>query len=426
MTRPAVILIVLASSLAASSARAAADSTDYVVQVLETFTPETRAYAAARATLGFLEPVYALLAMAFLLFSGASARMRDAAHGIAHRPWLRAALYVALFAVAVTLLGLPFEWYRGYALEHRYGMSNQTFGEWLADQGKGVLVGIAVFGVVPLARATLAALERFPRFGWAVVAAGTLPVLLAGALLQPLVVDPLFNRFEPLRDPALERRIVALAERAGVSGGRVLQADRSEQTRKLNAYVNGFGATHRIVLWDTLIDGMRPDEVLFVTGHELGHYVLQHVWKGLALSGLLAFAAWGFAVALSRAALARWGRRWEVPAVHDLAAVPLLIASLTLLSLPAQPAIHAFSRAVEHEADVFALELTHDNDAGARSFLKLAAGNRSNPDPDPIVKWFLYTHPPLLDRIRFALDYRPWERGEPPRVFHGPPPGGSP
>src|SRR5262249_17181134 len=156
-------------------------------------------------------------------------------------------------------------------------------------------------------------------------------------LLQPLVVDPLFNKFTPLRDQQLKAHILELAERAGIPGRKVYEVDRSAQTVKYNAYVNGFGASQRIVLWDTTIKGMREDEILFVMGHEMGHYRLSHIGKGIAAYSLLSFLAFFLTQRLSAGALRRYGARWRIGDLADLAALPLLAAVLGLLAFVGEP-----------------------------------------------------------------------------------------
>jgi Zn-dependent protease with chaperone function len=243
-------------------------------------------------------------------------------------------------------------------------------------------------------------------------------VATASVLLQPLVFDPLFNKFTPLHDASLRSDILALAARAGIPARNVYEVDMSTKTKKVNAYMTGFGSSQRIVLWDTTLQQMSRDEILFVMGHEMGHYVLHHIWKGLAWVAVGSFAVFWLTAWFARVLLARFGGRWNVHSAGDLAAIPLLFAVLMAVNYVGEPIANAISRGVEHEADVFAIELTHDNDAGARSFLKLAAGNRSDPEPAGWVKWLLFTHPPLGERIRFALDYKPWEKGEPNRAYH--------
>jgi Zn-dependent protease with chaperone function len=313
----------------------------------------------------------------------------------------------------------PLTWYETYALELRFGFMTQSLAGWFVDQLKALAFQIVAVGVVPLLAIAWFAVEWSPRRWWLLLASGTLPVLVASVLLQPLVFDPLFNEFTPLHDEQLRTEILALGARADVPARNVYEVDMSNRTKKVNAYVSGFGASQRIVLWDTMLEAMRKDEILFVMGHEMGHYVLMHIWRGVLWSSLAAIGVFWLVAQLANGALRLWGARWGVTSVADLAAMPLLIAVLSLVSYVGAPISNVVSRAIEHESDVYALELTHDNDAGARAFLKLARGNRSDPEPAAWVKWFLYTHPPLGERIRFAQSYRPWEKGEPNRQYRG-------
>jgi Zn-dependent protease with chaperone function len=351
------------------------------------------------------------------MFTGLSARFRDIAVGLGHRRYVRVLVFFALYSLAVFLLSLPLAWYEEFALEHQYGLSTQTLGAWLLDSVKGLVTSVISVGVIPLLALAWRAVERSPRRWWLWIAAGTLPVAVAAMLLEPLVLDPLFNKFQPLQDAGLRTEILALAKRAGIPARHVYEVDMSTRTRKLNAYVNGFGASQRVVLWDTTLRRMTRREILFVTGHEMGHYVLGHAWKTLLLLGAGAFLAFWLCARLTEAWLAAFGRQWGVTRVSDLAAMPVIALSLTMVTLLAMPGMNALSCRAEHEADLYGIEITRDNDAAARAFLKLAQDNRSDPDPSPLVRVLLYDHPPLADRIRVALDYRPWEHGEPNRYF---------
>ena len=394
---------------------------DYIAEVRANFTPENRAYSHIRTVLAFLAPFYAITTALLILFSGLAAKLREIAHNLGRRTYVRVLMFLVLYSMVDFVLAFPLAWYQGYALEHQFGLSTQTFGAWFGEQGKSVVVGIVLFGVVPILSLGYWAISRWPKHWWLPVALGTLPLIVAGALIQPLLIDPLYNKFTPLGDQHLKSRIVALAARAGIPGRNVYEVDKSAQTKKYNAYVNGFGASQRIVLWDTTLKGMREDEILFVMGHEMGHYKLGHIWRGIAAQSLLTFVLL-FAVArIGRWATARFGDRWGFYSLSDVASMPLLSAALTLVTFTAQPLINGFSRGIEHEADVFAVELTRDNDAGARSFLKLGSQNRSDPEPTAFVRLFQYTHPPLIERIRFALEYRPWEHGQANRVYKGSP-----
>ncbi len=409
-----------ADSTAADRALTApAPPPDHLAEVRANFTPENRKYASTRVALSFIEPLYGLLAGLLILFSGLSARMRDVAHAIGKSRYVRVFVYLALYSVAGFVLTFPLEWYQGFALEHQYSLSNETFLAWFLDALKSMALSLAFLGLVPVVSLAYAAIEKSPKRWWLWLSAGALPVVVAGTLLQPLVFDPAFNKFTPLRDQQLKTKIIALAERAGIPGRNVYEVDKSAQTRKYNAYVNGFGVSQRIVLWDTTLKGMRQDEILFVMGHEMGHYVLGHIWKGTAFTVGLNFALFLFSFVAMRWCVARFGERWEFHELYDVASMPLLALTIGIASFVAQPFSNSFSRTIEHEADVFGLEITHTNDAGARAFIKLGSQNKSNPEPGALVKTLLYTHPPLIERIRFALEYHPWSEGKPNRMYRG-------
>lgn len=413
----ALVCAAVAHAADATSAAGSAPVRDYLAEARAGFTPENRAYSQTRVFLRLVGPLYGIFAGFLLLFTGLSRRFRDMAHGLGHRLYVRVLVYFTLYATAIFVLSLPLAWFEEYALEHQYGLSTQSFGGWLGDSLKGHVFSIVAVGVVPLLALAWGRIVASPRRWWAWIAAGTLPVALVAIVLQPIVFDPLFNKFTPLHDAALRSDILALGARAGIPGRNVYEVDMSAKTKKINAYVSGFGASQRIVLWDTALKGLKHDEILFVMGHEMGHYVLGHMWKYLAVVSLGAFAAFWACAQLAGALVRRFGAQWGVEGVSDLAAMPALFLSLTIVTLVTMPAMNALSCQVEHESDVYALELTHDNDAGARSFLQLATDNRSDPEPPTWVRVLLYDHPPLGERIRFALEYRPWEKGEPNRLY---------
>ncbi|MBI1798983.1 MAG: M48 family metallopeptidase [Candidatus Eisenbacteria bacterium] len=409
------------SVTAASSAPIAggASSRDYLAEVRAAFTAENRAYSARRVFLAIVDPLYAIAVGLFLLFSGLAARLRDVAENMGSRRYVQVLVYLALYVLIAWVLTFPLSWYAGFALEHQFGLSTQTFGAWLADELKGQAVIIAFIGVIPLLSLAYRAIEKNPRGWWLRFAIATLPVVVFMVLIEPIAIDPLFNKFTPLADATLKREILDLGARAGIPARNVYEVDQSTKTRKFNAYVNGFGASQRIVIWDTTLKGMSHDEILFVMGHEMGHYVLGHIWKGIIAISAAAFAIFWLASLIMNALLGGFAGRWKIRAIHDIATIPLLAMTLTTLSLVAQPISNAYSRLTEHEADLFGLEITRTNDAAARAFLKLGAQNRSNPDPAPWLRIFEYTHPPLLERVRSAIEYHPWIEGKPNRFFKG-------
>ena len=244
------------------------------------------------------------------------------------------------------------------------------------------------------------------------------PLLAFVSLIGPLWIAPLFNRFGPMQDKVLEARILKLAERAGIEQVRVFEVDKSRVTKTINAYVTGIGRSKRIVLWDTAIAQQEPREVLAEMGHEMGHYVLGHVVKGILVQSLLLLAVL-YMVSLSATAMIRRLRhRFAFDRVEDIASVPLMLLLINLFFFVIAPAWMAFSRHQEHEADRFALELTHDNHALGTHLVKLQERNLSIPRPGWFPEWWRATHPSLGDRIDFANAYKPWASGRPTVYGH--------
>ncbi|MFO0910697.1 MAG: M48 family metallopeptidase [Isosphaeraceae bacterium] len=351
---------------------------------------------------------------AVLLVSGASARLRDRAARLTRNRWLgTVAVYLIVFLVIVFLVELPFRYRFGFVRLHEYGLSNQTFAKWLGDSFKGLFVDLV--GAIAFAWIPFWLIGRFPRSWWLWMAAGGVPFIAFVALISPVLIDPLFNEFGPMQDKALEARILGLAQRAGIAGGRVYEVNKSVDTRTLNAYVTGLLGTHRIVLWDTLLEKFDEPQILAVMGHEMGHYVLRHVERGVVLSSVLLVVGLFWTDRAGRWALARWGERWGVRTLSDIAAAPLLLILIACSSVVLGPVGLAFSRYQEHEADRFALELTHLNHAAARAFSDFQRENLGIPRPDPFCALFRSSHPCAADRIEFSNTYRPWETGQPSR-----------
>ena len=390
---------------------------DYLAEVRAGYTPENRAYWTTNVVLDLVGIAYGIAVSLIFLFGRISARIRDFAHGHARGRYRRLLIYFAIYSALSFLIAFPLSWYQGFALEHRYHLSTESFGRWLGDELKELGLAIAFLGVAPILVLAYFVMERVRRW-WVVLAAAWIPLVVTFVLIEPVVIDPLFNKFTPLKDQALKQQILALAAKAGIPGRNVYQVDKSVQTKKYNAYVNGFGASQRIVLWDTTLKGMKPDEILFVMGHEMGHYRLGHIWKEIVFLSVLGFAVFYLSGALMTWSVRRFGPRWGFAELHDIASIPLFLLALNVVGLVTQPLVCAQSRGQEHQADTFGLEVTHLNDAAARAFVKLGSQNKSNPEPPRLLEWFEYTHPPLLERVRYALEYRPWEQGKPNQAFH--------
>ena len=362
-----------------------------------------------------IDTLVALAIPALILLTGASARLRDTTRRWGKRWYPALVLYLLAFGLLSFLLELPLGFYEGFVRLHAYGLSNQSLGRWAWH----TLLGLGVAGVAGAVTiwAPYLLIRKTPRWWWAWLALLTIPYTAFVLIISPLWIEPLFNHFAPLQNRELAARIHTLARQAGIGDAPIYQVDMSRDTRSLNAYVTGIGGTERVVLWDTLIKTLPEREVLFATAHEMGHYVLHHTAMMIVVSGVLALIAGWVVDRTARWALRRWGERWRVHDLADPAALPLLLIWLQLVLLVVSPALLAFSRYEESAADRFALELTHDPYAGAKTFVDLGRENLSVPWPPKLLVWFAYTHPPLGERIETA---NAWGRAHlPPRIDRG-------
>jgi STE24 endopeptidase len=362
-----------------------------------------------------VEQLLALLIPALILLTGFSARLRTFASHVGRGHFYPTLLvYLALLSLLMFLIDLPLGYYVGFAREHAYGLSEQKLSKWVSDQLKGLGVGLVIGAMVLWVPYWL--LGRSPQRWWLWTGMLALPFYLLTLVVVPLWIAPLFNKFGPMKDKALEAEVLATARKAGVEGARVFEVEKSVDTKKVNAYVTGIGSTKRIVLWDTLLAKLSPAQTKFVVGHELGHYVLGHVWTSVLLSSLLTVLGLLGAHLLSSFLLARLGTRMGFDRLSDVASLPLLMLLLSMFSLAITPAALAFSRYHERQADRFGLELTHDNHSAATAFVALQEQNLSIPRPGLLYKIFRASHPPIGERVDFINNYKPWQRpGSMPR-----------
>jgi len=368
---------------------------------LKYFTPEEiargQSYMGGRYLLFGIRSVVQLAFFLVLIFAPASRTLRDLSEAWAgHCPWLALTLYAACLLLLYRLLLLPLELYGGYYREHMYGLSTQGLGGWFKDWGKGLLLQVIL--LLPTVNLLYLFIRRDP-LRWFLPAGGVLTVLiLVLAFAAPVLIDPLFHTFTPLKDADLKGRVIRLAERAGVAVEQVLEADASRRTVKANAYVTGFGQTKRIVLYDTLLTRASADEVEVVLAHEMGHRMYQHIWKGVGLSVVALFVGLGIT-----ALVLRWGSaRGLITHPADPAGLPLLILTLLLLSLVTLPLQNVVSRHFERQADRAALELTGNRQAHIKVEVDLARSNLADITPPRWAVLLLYTHPPVLERIAIA------------------------
>ncbi len=393
-----------------------------------TLPPEKLRQAVALARTGrrlyFAEFFTGLLALLIILRVGWAAKLRDWATRATRRTFLQAAIFCPLLVLTLDLARLPFHIW-GHAVLRGYGLSVQGWISWLLDWMKEEAITLVI--------ATLAGwllyklIRHSPRRWWMGAWAAAVLLIIAGFYVEPLVIEPLFYDFRPLAEshPQLVRDVEQTIARVGVviPEDRILEMIASSKVNELNAYVSGIGSTKRIVFWDTLLARTDEPQTLSVFGHELGHYVLGHAWKGIVLSAIglgisLPILAWLFA-----AVLRKWESLWYVRAPQDWTSLAVLLLLILVFQFATTPVDNAVSRYIEHQADVFGLEVIHgivtdSPQVAAEAFQILGEANLEEPDPSPAVVFWFYTHPPIADRIGFALSYDPWSTGGSPQFIH--------
>jgi len=378
-------------------------------------------YSRAAYTMYFVAVGLNVLALVILLRLGIAAKFRDCAESVSDRRWVQALIFVPLLVLTVDIVALPLRLY-GHVLSLRYEMSVEKWGSWLSDWTKEqlLMVGFALIFALILS----AIMRRSPRRWWLYLWFATLPVAILIVFISPWFIDPLFNKFEPLQaeHPDLVAAIENLTRHAGVPipADRMFLMRASEKTNAVDAYVTGLGASKRVVVWDTTIQKATANETLFIVGHELGHYVLGHIWKGfLFAAAMMLIGFYGLFRALHWT-LGRWGGDWRIYGAEDWAAFAVLLLLVEIGMFLVAPVANGFSRMQEHAADVYGLEVTHgiipdSSDVAAQSFQVLGEVDLADPSPPEFITFWLYSHPPLAERLVFAHGYDPWSNGEAPK-----------
>lgn len=386
-----------------------------------TLPPETlqKAEALYRTRLAMLlvGTVYGLVILTVVLGARIAPRFRDLAERASGRRVVQALVFVPLFVLTLDVLNLPISAYE-HSLSLSYGLSVQAWGSWFQDWAKAELLGVLL--TTPLIFGLYGVLRRSPQRWWLYGWLAMIPVILVLVLVTPIYIAPMFDTFTPLeqRQPQLVPALERVLARGGVAieRARMFEMAASDKVTTYNAYVTGIGASKRVVVWDNTARDLQTEETMFVFGHEMGHYVLQHVWLslGMAVAGLLAQLY--LAHRLITGVLARFGPRLGIRGLTDWASLPVLLVLMSLFGTLAQPATAAVSRYLEHQADIYGLEVTHGlspdaSQAAARAFQKLGQKGLVYPAPHPLYVWWSFSHPPVAERVQFAAEYQPWSRG---------------
>ena len=412
----AVVFIALAS-LGGWHAARAADSPSPAVSAhfdaaaataayLATLTPAERARSDAYFEGGYWLILWdflvgLLLAWALLAWR-LSARMRDFAARLTRFRWAQTALYAIQYFLLTTLVTLPWAAYEGYAREHQYGMSNQGLPDWLGDQAKELIITL-IFGALA-AVAIYAVIRKLPKTWWLWGSAVAILFLIFQIAIGPTYLEPAFNKFYPLAESPLKQRILSLARANGIPVQQVYEFDASKQTTKMSAHVSGMAGSAQISLNDNLMNRAAPEEVEAVIGHEMGHYVLNHVYKGILALGVLVVIGFGFLSWAFGRVTSKFGARWGIRDVGDIAGLPLLVALFSVYGFVLTPLSNTITRTMEAEADAFGLNAVRQPDGAAQAALHLAEYRKMQ--PGALEEMIFFDHPSGWNRIHRAMVWK--------------------
>jgi STE24 endopeptidase len=368
--------------------------------------------------------LWGLAVLWLLLATRSAARLEAWAQRVSNRRWIQGLVFFAAFLLITALASLPLAWFSQH-VEKSYQISVQSWGSWLGDQGKAL--GLSLLLGAPVLLLFNWIVRRWPRRYWFGAWLATLPLLVLSIFVSPLL-DPVFNKFEPLQTnhAALVTELEKVVARTGtnIPPERMFLMKASAKSNGLNAYVSGIGSTKRVVVWDTTAGSIPNDEVLFIFGHESGHYVLNHIPKliaGVALA--LFFVYWacaGFAAWLAR----RFGQRWQLGGLEPCtpaggnplstrAGFLVLLFAISVAGFVLEPVSNTFSRHFEHQADVYGQEAIHGivpdpQKTTVSSFNHLGEAWLEDPNPSPFIEFWEYNHPSVQNRANFAQHYDPW------------------
>ncbi len=344
-----------------------------------------------------------VLGVAWLLLgTRLSARMRNFAERTTRWRWLQTAIYAVQYIVLTSLLTLPWSLYEGYFREHKYGLSNMDLGAWFGEQAKGLLVGLILGALVLVI--IYAVIRKATRTWWLWGAGVAITFLIFVATIAPVYIMPLFNTYQSLPDSPLKSEILSMARANGIPASDVYWFDASRQSKRISANVSGMFGTTRISLNDNLLHRSSPEEIKAVLGHEMGHYVLNHVYKGIAFFAIIivigfAFVRWGFSWAEQR-----WGARWDMRGVGDVAGLPLIAALFAIFMFVMTPVNNTITRSMEAEADAFGLNAARQPDGFAQAAVQLSEYRKMH--PGPVEEFVFFDHPSGWQRIHRAMVWK--------------------
>jgi STE24 endopeptidase len=359
-------------------------------------------YSKIRNLLFFLSTPLEWLIYFLILLFGLSKAFKRWAENSAKYKLLQIAIYLFWLFLFAFIATFPIS-YLSYSVAKTYHISTQTFPSWMKEElidfwlnyGTWLIIVPVLYWLMKKSR------KRWWLYGWLL----SVPFTIFMMFLQPVVIDPLYNDFYPLKNKHLESEILSLANKAHIPAKHVFEVNMAEKTNAMNAYVTGIGSNARIVLWDTTLNRLNDQQILFIMAHEMCHYVEKHIYFGIAGYLLLSLIGLYLAYRIMNWAVERWGREFKIPDVRDIRSLPLFLMLLSMLMFAASPLTNLASRYEETRADRYAIEMTKNPEAAITSFQELTRSGLSQVNPPLLVKIFRYTHPSMLDRIAMLEEY---------------------
>ena len=381
---------------------ATAATNAYLAQIPADKTARSDAYFEGGYWMILWDFLYGIIVALLLLNLRWSARMRDLAERVTRFKPVHTFVYWLEYLVLTTILVFPLTIYEEYFREHKYGLATQTFGPWMGDQLKNLGVNLVLGGL--LAMMLFDVVRRLPRTWWIWGAVVTIAFSTFTAMIAPVFIFPIFNKITRLDDPKVVDPILSMARANGIPAKDVYEIDASRQTTRMSANVSGFANTMRITLNDNLLRRGSPEEIQAVMGHEMGHYVLNHAYKGIMFSVILfvlffAYLHWGLDWTLKR-----WGEKWQIRDVTDTAVVPLVVLLALIFGFVTTPITNTLTRTQEYEADMYGLNTSRQPDGFAQGAIHL--GEYRKMSPGPIEEWIFYDHPSGRNRIYAAMRWK--------------------
>ena len=396
------VIQVPAAAQATANFNAEAATNAYLAQIPADKTARSDAYFEGGYWMILWDFLYGAVVALLLLNLRWSAKMRNLAERVTRFKPIHTFVYWLQYLILTFILTFPLSVYEDYFREHKYGLATQTFGPWLWDQCKNVGVGLVLGGIITIL--LFGIVRRLPNTWWIWGAVATYVFMICVVMIAPVYIIPIFNKVTPLNDPKIVNPILSMARANGIPAKDVYTMDASRQTTRMSANVSGFGKTMRITLNDNLLRRGSPEEIQAVMGHEMGHYVLNHVYKDMIFLLVLVVLSFAYLRWSLDYSLKRWGEKWQIRGIGDTAVLPLVILLFSILGFILTPVSNTHTRTAEYEADMYGLNTSRQPDGFAQAAIHLGEYRKMN--PGPLEEFLFFDHPSGRNRIYAAMRWK--------------------